>query len=347
MIELDDITIDVGGFALQNVSFTVAEGEFFLLLGPTGAGKTLTLEAVAGLIPLTSGRIRVRGVDVTSMPPERRGVGIVYQDYALFPHMTAWENVCYGIRYLKKHQPEARKQAEALTTRVGIDHLRNRRVTHLSGGEKQRVALVRALSVKPAVLLLDEPLSALDPRFRDDIRKVLKTLHEETGTTFLMVTHDFAEALFLGNRAAVLKEGRIEQTGEVTEVFRYPKTPFVADFVGITNIFEAAFNRNTAFVETREFRLEKTPDSACRHIAVRPEEIRVGFGEVPTPADNTFTGRVIDLVDRGPYGELTVRTGDLIFRAVIPKTTLLSETGGRYINRPVTLHIPPSAVHVL
>ena len=231
MIEIKNITIQFPNFALINVCLTINNGDFFILLGPTGSGKTLMIESIAGIVPVNDGRIFINGQDVTNKPPEKRNVGIVYQDYALFPHMTVMENVRYGLSYQKKQNADD-KRIKDLMEKTGIFKLKDRSVKHLSGGEKQRVALVRALAVKPSILLLDEPLSSLDPCFRDDIQKLLKMLHQNTKTTFLMVTHDFAEALYLGDQAAVLNCGRIEQCGPVNDIFKYPKNAFVEYFIG-------------------------------------------------------------------------------------------------------------------
>ena len=231
MIVIQDLDMDMGGFALKGINLHVHRGEFFILLGPTGAGKTLLLEAVAGMIPLTGGRIVVGGNDVTRLPPEKRGIGIVYQDYALFPHLSVIQNIRFGLRYRKMDRAATDKWVKTLLKRLGIERLAKRSVKNLSGGERQRTALARALAVKPAVLLLDEPLSALDPNFREEIRALLRQIHNEFNMTLMMVTHDFSDALYLGNRLAVLNNGKIEQTGAVSEVFQNPSTPFVARFL--------------------------------------------------------------------------------------------------------------------
>jgi len=256
MIKIESLRIELPGFVLKDVELSIQDGEFFTLLGPTGAGKTLVLEAIAGVAPITSGRIWVKGRDITHLPPEQRGIGIVYQDYALFPHLSVLENITYGLRYHKADPQASKKWVRALIEQLGLQRLAKRSVRYLSGGEKQRVSIARALAVNPSVLLLDEPLSALDPNFREDIRDVLKKLHQEVKITFLMVTHDFADMLFLGQRTAILNRGKIEQVGSVSDVFERPATPFVADFLGMKNVFPATFEGTRAIVDGLELRLE-------------------------------------------------------------------------------------------
>lgn len=345
MVELEGVVVQLPGFRLGKLDLMVASGEFAILLGPTGAGKSLVLEAIAGIVPVARGVIRVNGSDVTQQPPEKRGIGIVYQDFALFPHLNVTHNILYGRRYQKKKERLHHNRIRELMDATGIGHLRRRNVTTLSGGEKQRVALVRALSVKPSVLLLDEPLSALDRETRDDIRKLLKTLHRETGTTFLMVTHDFTEALFLGQRAAVINCGRIEQTGPVQEIFSRPRNPFVARFVGIPNVFSARFRGICAHFGDCCLTLNALPDSGASHIAVRPEDVRIhrNSGSVLQTA-NLLAGEITDVADLGAYGEVTLQTSGIILKATLPRRDLLALFASG--NGEVRAEIPPEAIHV-
>jgi len=234
MIDIAHLSIRLPDFSVQNISLTIESGDFFVLLGPTGAGKSLILEAIAGLVPIATGSICLHGTEITHLPPEKRDLAIVYQDGALFPHLTVEANIAFGLRYKKKEVPDPDSQVQHLMERLGISHLKNRKPATLSGGEKQRTALARALAVKPKILLLDEPLSALDPTTRADITELLSELHKEENMTCLMVTHDFAEAQSLSNAMAVINNGRIEQSGPTHTLFHHPETPFVARFLGVT-----------------------------------------------------------------------------------------------------------------
>ncbi len=343
MVKLENLVIELPGFSLRNINLSIEKGECFILLGPTGSGKTLLLEAIAGILNVSSGVIRIHGKDVTGKPPEKRGIGIVYQDFALFPHLNVVQNVRYGLRYCSRENRPADKRIYELMELTGIAHLEKRSVTNLSGGEKQRVALVRALSVNPSVLLLDEPLSSLDRNSRDDIQKLLKSLHRKTGTTFLMVTHDFTEALFLGQRAAVLRNGRIEQTGPVLELFRKPETPFAARFLGIPNVFEAEFRNRSAVFEGNELRLSKNPAAKAAHIAVRPEDISIHRSLESAGMDNLLKGSIREVSDKGPYGEVAVQAGRSLLKAVVTRRELISLY--EQSDDEVFLHIPPNVIH--
>ena len=344
MIEIESLRIDLSGFALQDIDLSIQDGEFFTLLGPTGAGKTLVLEAIAGVVPITSGRIRVRGRDITDLPPDQRGIGIVYQDYALFPHLSVLENITYGMRYHRTDPQASEKWVEWLIDRLGLKALTHRSISYLSGGEKQRVALARALAVNPSVLLLDEPLSALDPNFREEIRDVLKKLHKEVGITFLMVTHDFAEVLFLGQRTAILNRGRIEQIGPVSEVFQRPATPFAAKFVGMKNVFPATFRDTKAVVDDLELHLQGPPEREKRYVAIRAEDVVISKEKPSGDGLNVFQGNLLEITDRGIYHEVSVTTGNVIFRAILTKSGLFEMKLPE--GKDVHIAIRSSAIHV-
>ena len=344
MIEIKDLFIKFPGFALQDINLSIQDGEFFMLLGPTGAGKTLVLEAIAGIVPITSGHIFVKGREITRLPPEQRGTSIVYQDYALFPHLSVLKNITYGLRYHKNDPKASKKRVTRLMDQLGLQALAQRSIHNLSGGEKQRIALARALAVNPSVLLLDEPLSALDPNFREDIRELLKKLHQEVETTFLMVTHDFAEAIFLGQRMAVLNYGKIDQVGPVHEVFQKPATPFVAKFMGIKNVFHASFKDTTARVHDLELHLQSPPGENKRYVAIRPEDIMISRNGASGDDINSFQSKVLGVTDRGLYYEVSARTGDVIFRVMLSKNDFfkLELQKGKNIH----LSIRSSAIHV-
>jgi molybdate/tungstate transport system ATP-binding protein len=344
MIEIKDLFIKFSAFALQDINLSIQDGEFFMLLGPTGAGKTLILEAIAGIVPITSGRILVKGKEITRLPPEHRGTSIVYQDYALFPHLSVLNNITYGLRYHKTDPNASKKRVMQLMEQLGLQSLAQRSIRNLSGGEKQRIALARALAVNPSVLLLDEPLSALDPNFREDIREMLKKLHQEVETTFLMVTHDFAETMFLGQRMAVLNYGKIDQIGPVREVFKKPATPFVAKFMGIKNVFHASFKDKTARVHNLELRLQSSPVENKRYVAIRPEDIMITKNGAFGNDRNVFQSKVSGVTDRGPYYEVSTRTGDVIFSVMLSKNDFFKLELWKGID--IHLSILSSAIHV-
>jgi molybdate/tungstate transport system ATP-binding protein len=302
----------------------------------------LILESIAGLVQPSAGRICIGARDITRLPPEKRGVGIVYQDQALFPHLSVRENISFGLRYHQKSDGRRNVSLEALIDHLGLTHLLNRSVHDLSGGEKQRVALARALAIDPAVLLLDEPLSSLDPNFREEIRQLLKDLHGETAITVLMVTHDFSEAHFLAQRVAIINAGRIEQVGSVTNVFMQPATPFVAEFVGMKNIFPAIFNGSLAQVGKLSFQI-KGPNSGQSRIAIRPEHVRL-FPNLPEfPLPNLLEGIISRISNQGLYSDLFVNVSDLQFQTILTTSDL--HTLELIPGQPVFISVSPENIH--
>jgi len=243
VIRLEGIDVRLGQFALRDVSFEIPPAGYGLLIGPTGSGKTSVLEAIAGHAPLRGGRIVLHGKDVTAVPPERRGVGVVYQQNNLFPHLSVAENIRYGLAHSDLSEADQRARVGELADSLGLDHILGRGIANLSGGEAQRVGLARALAPRPSVLLLDEPFASLDPATRFTLRQQLLDLHRQEGVTTLQVTHDFQEALQLGNLVAVMSEGRIVQHGRPEEVFRHPNSSFVARFIGAANVIEGIVTR--------------------------------------------------------------------------------------------------------
>lgn len=225
--------------ALDGVSFEIEDGEFFSMLGPSGSGKTTSLRLIAGFDQPTSGEVRLHGRDMSQVPPFDRDVNTVFQDYALFPHMSIWQNVAYGLMIRKVGRGERRRQADAMLETVGLAGMSDRRPGQLSGGQRQRVALARALINRPSVLLLDEPLGALDLKLREQMQVELKDLQRQVGITFIYVTHDQGEALAMSDRIAVFNHGRIEQIGTPIAIYDHPRTTFVAGFVGSSNLFDA------------------------------------------------------------------------------------------------------------
>jgi molybdate/tungstate transport system ATP-binding protein len=344
MIRIEHLSVRFRDFHLGTIDLVLEEGEFFVLMGPTGAGKTVLLESIAGLVPLDSGTIRIAGVDVTRMPPERRGVGIVYQDQGLFPHMDVRSNIVYGLKFCGAGQKEGQKRLDRLIDLLGIAHLLRRLPVNLSGGEKQRVALARALIVEPHVLLLDEPLSAIDPGFREDLRRALKRLHWASGTTFLMVTHDFGEALTLADRGAVLHRGAVEQAGPIEEIFRAPASLAVAEFVGMKNFFLATVENGHARLARRRDSVAPSGGNPYRQAAIRPEDLVVSR-TAPSPKNAcTYRGTVSAVVGCGFGHEVYVRAEDLTFTARMTRRALMEEQICEGANvfisfDPVVLHV--------
>ena len=323
MISIRELNIDLREFQLEDINLDIAENEFFILMGPTGAGKTVLLEAIAGLVSIKSGTIYIGGNDITVLPPEKRGISIVYQDYALFPHLTVMDNITYGLHFHRIDKKEARERLAQLLEVLNLSHLQHRLPANLSGGEKQRVSVARALMVEPKVLLLDEPLSALDPGFREEVRNSLKMIHKSSNVTFLMVTHDFAEALSLGTQAAVMNNGIIEQAGSVADIFEKPSSPFVADFVGMKNLFQAFFRGTKAVIHNVEIEMGRRSKNSRGYIAIRPEDIVISREVFSSSMRNSFSGIIADVFDQGFYHEIHIKTGEIIFKSLITKRSLI------------------------
>lgn len=238
MVRLANVRKEFGRIvAVEGLSLEIREGEFLSILGPSGCGKTTTLNLIAGFFAPTAGTIEIAGEDVTERPAYLRGLGMVFQNYALFPHMTVFDNVAYGLRMRKVPRPEIEKRVREALALVHLERYEGVRPRQLSGGEQQRVALARALVYHPPVLLLDEPLAALDKKLRDEMRAELKEIQRRVGITTVFVTHDQQEALGLSDRIVVMSRGRVEQVGDPREIYDRPRTRFVADFVGAVNVF--------------------------------------------------------------------------------------------------------------
>ncbi|MCU0869428.1 MAG: ABC transporter ATP-binding protein [Burkholderiales bacterium] len=279
--------------AVDDVSFSIADGEFFSMLGPSGSGKTTCLRLVAGFEQPGSGHIRIHGVNVEGVPPYRRDVNTVFQDYALFPHMTVGGNIEYGLMIRKVPAAERRRRAEEMLALVKLDGLYARKPGQLSGGQRQRVALARALINQPRVLLLDEPLGALDLKLREAMQAELKAIQRQVGITFVYVTHDQGEALSMSDRLAVFNRGRIEQIGSPAEVYDHPATPFVAGFVGQTNLLEGYLAQ----------RLGGFPAT----YAVRPERIRIVAPDADVPSGfASIDGKVASVTYLGANSRVEV-----------------------------------------
>ena len=288
--------------AVDDVSLDILDGEFFTMLGPSGSGKTTCLRMIAGFERPTSGQILLHGQDVSSLPPYERDVNTVFQDYALFPHMTVAENIAYGLMIKKVAKVERTHRVEEMLELVRLPGLGGRKPSQLSGGQRQRVALARALINHPRVLLLDEPLGALDLKLRQAMQLELKTIQQRVGITFIYVTHDQEEALTMSDRLAVFNHGKIEQIGAPYEIYERPATPFVAGFVGISNLVSGDV----------AWRITGSPQT----FSVRPEKIRLAQpGASPGPGEYMVYARVRDAVYLGLYTRYLVELdggGDLI-----------------------------------
>jgi spermidine/putrescine transport system ATP-binding protein len=298
---------------VKNISVEIGDGEFFSLLGPSGCGKTTTLRMVAGFEAPDSGRILLRGEDVTDVGANRRPLNMVFQQYALFPHMSIYDNVAFGLKVKGVPRAEHKPRIDEILTVVALVGYERRKPRELSGGQQQRVALARALVNRPAALLLDEPLGALDVKLRKHMQRELKRIQVELGTTFVYVTHDQEEALAMSDRIAVMNEGRIEQVGPPREIYERPATPFVADFVGSLNTIELRVDEvvgGFAVMRAGNGRVVAPAESAkageTLRVAVRPERVLVN-GEAPNGGSHVH-GKVADVVYLGMYTQLHVDT---------------------------------------
>ena len=344
-IELSGLTKKFSEIAVDNIDLTVASGEFFSLLGPSGCGKTTTLRLIAGFEQPTSGRILLDGVDVSDVPPHRRNVNTVFQSYALFPFMSVRDNVAFGLRHAKVGKADLKRRVDEALDLVQMTSFAKRRPGQLSGGQQQRVALARALVLNPAVLLLDEPLGALDAKLRRSLKIELKALQERVGITFLYVTHDQEEALTMSDRLAVMNAGRIVQIGTPRQVYEEPADNYVADFLGAANLMEvevvsAGALRIGDFALTSH-RCEAAAGTA--HAVIRPERVRI---EKHGPAgENRVPAMVERVVFLGSATEVLLRLAP-----GIQVQALMQNDGSRADlaqGTPVNVYLPPDALRVL
>ncbi len=337
--------------AVAGINLNMPPGEFFSLLGPSGCGKTTTLRLIAGFERPDEGQILLDGVDMAQTPPHKRNVNTVFQNYALFPHLNVFDNVAFGLRYKDLSKQEARKRVLDALALVRLEGLEKRRPSQLSGGQQQRVALARALVLNPAVLLLDEPLGALDAKLRKALQIELKALQEEVGITFVYVTHDQEEALTMSDRLAVMSNGRVEQIGTPSEIYEEPQTAYVADFLGVSNLMQA--------------RAEGVADGRCRvrlgdfellagqgerdargeiKITIRPERVRLE--EAGTTGENRIPGMVERVVYVGSIMQVFVHLapGETVQAWVQNRGegSLAYQQGSS-----VTVHLPAEALRVL
>ncbi|OBH74581.1 sulfate ABC transporter ATP-binding protein [Mycobacterium scrofulaceum] len=325
--------------ALDNVDFVVPSGSLTALLGPSGSGKSTLLRAIAGLDQPDSGTITINGQDVTRIPPQRRGIGFVFQHYAAFKHLTVRDNVAYGLKIRKRPKAEVKAKVDNLLEVVGLSGFQNRYPNQLSGGQRQRMALARALAVDPQVLLLDEPFGALDAKVREDLRAWLRRLHDEVHVTTVLVTHDQAEALDVADRIAVLNHGRIEQVGSPTEVYDAPATAFVMSFLG------AVSTLNGNLVRPHDIRVGRNPEMAIAGGDGTAESIGVvratvdrvvvlGF-EVRVELTSAATGGAFTAqITRGDAEALALREGDTVYVRATRMPSLPAEDAADAGSRP-------------
>lgn len=297
--------------AVNGIDFDVKQGEFFSILGPSGCGKTTTLRLIAGFEMADAGKVLIQGQSMNNVPPYRRPVNTVFQSYALFNHLNVWDNIAFGLRLKKVRKSELESRVQEALKLVKMESLRSRFPTQLSGGQQQRVALARALVNRPSVLLLDEPLGALDLKLRKEMQIELSNLHKDLGLTFVMVTHDQEEALSLSDRIAVMNQGKIEQIGTPSQIYEFPRTSFVADFIGDTNLFSGEIatvdvynvkiitKTGLAIVVTRR---EDTPTELSQVVVVsiRPEKIQLSLYSPNLPT-NCFEGRLVNVMYLGTH----------------------------------------------
>ena len=321
--------------ALQKVNLEVCQGEFFTLLGPSGCGKTTLLRIIAGLEQPSSGTVILTGEDITSLPATKRNVNTVFQSYALFPHLSIFENVAFGLRSRKFPEQEVQKRVKDTLELLEMYPMRNRSLEQLSGGQKQRVAIARALVNEPDILLLDEPMSALDAKLRTQVQEELRRLQRRLGTTFILVTHDQAEALVCSDRIAVFQAGEVIQCGTPIEVYDFPRNRFVAQFLGAANLLKARRVDGGVETEIGFLSLNKQPHWAEGLIAIRPEWIRVGS----QPSVNGVYATVQDIVYRGTNFDLTMSPGSLRVRTNAFKNFKIGDQ--------VWLELPPAELVIL
>ena len=327
MIEIDHVTKRFDDYvAVADADFTIGSGEFFSMLGPSGCGKTTTLRMIAGFETPTEGAIRLEGTDVSRVPPHKRNVNTVFQHYALFPHMSVWDNVAYGPRSQKKGKEEVKRSVDELLEVVRLTDFALRKPAQLSGGQQQRVALARALVNYPSALLLDEPLGALDLKLRHVMQFELKRIQRELGITFVYVTHDQEEALTMSDRIAVMNAGNVEQIGTPTEIYDRPSTVFVASFIGQANLWHGrqtgragrSGGQDLVEVEVLGTKLPAAPGATTIEpggqatLMIRPERVRVTMEIPASPAGDlaVIPATVTDLTFQGPVVRLGLAAAD-------------------------------------
>lgn len=357
-VNLSTITKQFGNVtAVEDLDLLIQEGEFFTFLGPSGCGKTTTLRMIAGFYYPTKGKVKFNDKDMTTVPPEKRNTGMVFQNYALFPHMTVFENVAFGLKVRKINKSETKKRVVDVLKKVRLDQFIDRQVSQLSGGQQQRVALARALVIEPDILLLDEPLSNLDARLRDEMRNEILRLQREYGITTIYVTHDQVEALTMSDRIAVFNTGKCQQVGTPTEIYNKPVNDFVAEFIGETNLLPISFEKSAGdqkvyrnndldsliHVSDTELNIASYEEVDELLMSIRPEAVQIG--ESGITGENQFAGEVSFVQFTGA----SVHTYIKLANDVTIRTTDLNEGPSTYLTEgtKVSVRMPADQIRVI
>jgi len=354
VIQIEDLSIDLGEFRLREISLSIRDGEYMVVLGPTGAGKTVLVECIVGIYRPKAGRIVVDGLDVAGLYPEERNVGYVPQDYALFPNMTVARNVAYGLEARKTPRAEVEERVREMMDLLGIAHLSHRLPLNLSGGEKQRVALGRALITRPRVLLLDEPLAALDENLRSELAAELRRIQRAVGGTFLHVCHSFEETADVADRVALINEGRIAQVGTIEDLLARPASLFVAQFTRTRNLLKATAEQAPSGSRLRigeglTLISAARPVASSEHlldgpvtVAIRAEDIEIVPEADALGCQHCVKGTVVEIRPRPTYTEVEVDAGVVL----VAHMRRNSKEASSLVGKTVRLRIPPQAVKV-
>ena len=346
MISLRNVSVAMGDFSLDSINLEIGKDEYFVILGPNGGGKTVLLEVIAGLRPVKSGEVWINGQNASQLSPEKRKVGYVPQDYVLFPFLNVYDNIAFGPREINCPGMDVSQNVNHLADLLGISHLLTRNVRSLSGGEKQRVSLARALALSPKVLLLDEPLSNLDMQTAKYLRMELKRIHNELGVTMIHVTHNQSEAQELADRIGILNLGKMEQVGQPEEIFFYPENAIVSDFIGTPNILKCSNCHpvGQGLVETEceglNIILAHDDDEPVRRIAIYPRDIYISDKPPAGQSLNRFKGTISDIKPMGSTVQLGIKVDNHILFSEIP-TARFSEmklTQGQQLFLNLKLH---------
>ncbi|WP_156290599.1 ABC transporter ATP-binding protein [Oceanobacillus salinisoli] len=357
-VNLSTITKQFGSVtAVKELNLLINEGEFFTFLGPSGCGKTTTLRMIAGFYYPTKGKVLFNDKDMTTIPPEKRNTGMVFQNYALFPHMTVFENVAFGLKVRKLNRSETKKRVEDVLQKVRLEQYIERQVSQLSGGQQQRVALARALVIEPDILLLDEPLSNLDARLRDEMRNEILRLQRDYGITTIYVTHDQVEALTMSDRIAVFNMGVCQQVGTPTEIYNEPVNDFVAEFIGETNLLPVTIEEETEkekvyrnndldtsiHVNNSKVNIAFYQESDELLMSIRPEAVQISKEDIS--GENVLKGEVILVQFTGASVHTYVRLNN----EVTIRTTDLNEGPSTYLTEgtKVNVRLPANQIRVI